>query len=181
MSENQPTIPVEAIAAFPPPGLGIPDAFTFSLDSRHLMYLYGEGNAQQRLYVLDIATGEKRVLLEPPDGGTQEDNLSPEEELRRQRLRMLSVGITQFERAETSNRLLLPLSGNLYVFDSDTNQLRQVLDGSDQPSVQNPTLSKDGSQIAFVQDAEICTLSAEGGQPRQTTSGARGRICAPGA
>ena len=98
MTDPKITIPIEALAVFPPPGMKSPNTFTFSQDGRQLMYLFsGDDDNTQLLYALDTETGQSRVLVEPPGGGVSEENLSPEEELRRQRLRMLAVGITQYQ------------------------------------------------------------------------------------
>ena len=86
---------IEDIAAFPLPGMAIPNSFAFSHDDTRLTYLLGTGQPPiQQLYALDVATGDSSVLASPPGGGASEENLSPEEELRRQRARMLAIGLT---------------------------------------------------------------------------------------
>jgi dipeptidyl-peptidase-4 len=173
MTTPKPTLSIEALAVFPLPGMGIPASFVFSLDGSRLMYLYGGGSPLQQLYALDVATGGKRVLVAPPGGGVREGALSHEEELRRQRERMLTVGITHFYRAKTTDRLLLPVAGDIYLYD-EAGGLRKVVDCAGSPPALNPTLSPDGAWAAYVQDAEVCVIPADGGGARQITSGARG-------
>src|SRR5690242_6676290 len=99
MSDHKPrpTFPIEEIATFPPPGMALPNAFAFTHDDRLLAYLYGTGQPPvQQLLALDVAAGQTSTLVQPPGGGVREDQLSPEEELRRQRERNLSVGLTHF-------------------------------------------------------------------------------------
>ncbi|MBZ0276564.1 MAG: S9 family peptidase [Anaerolineae bacterium] len=173
MTKPEPTFSIEELAVFPLPGMGLPANFVFSRDDSRLMYLYGDGGPLQQLYALDTKTGEVRVLVAPPGGGVNEKALSPEEELRRQRERMLTVGITHYYRAQLSDRLLLPIAGNVYVYD-DEGGLRQVVDCAGKPPALNPALSPDGEWVAYVQDAEVYVVSATGGDARQVTSGARG-------
>lgn len=177
MTDNRhtPRIPLEATAAFPPPGMAVPNTLSFSLDGREVRYLASTASDPvQQLYAFDTQTGTARLLATPPGGGTREDNLSPEEELRRQRERMLAVGITHYMRARRAERLLVPLMGDLYVLDAGADGLRRVVDNTGQPPALTPRLSPDGAWIAYVQDAEVYIVSADGGSPQQVTHGARG-------
>src|SRR5579863_9931792 len=122
---SSPRFPIEAVAETPGPGLKAPHSFSFSQDDRLVTYLMAAGeHGIQQLYALDPATGKSSVLVAPPGGGVKEDALTPEEELRRQRMRMLATGITQYSRAKHAERLLIPLSGNIYVKDGPEGALR---------------------------------------------------------
>jgi dipeptidyl-peptidase-4 len=167
--------PIEAIAVTPGPGLKAPHDFSFSQDDRQVTYLLAAGeNAIQQLYALDTTTGESAVLVAPPGGGVSEDTLSPEEELRRQRQRMLATGITGYSRAKRAERLLVPVGGNIYVKDGSESTLRLLVDTSGKEPAITPALSADGEWVAYVQDAEVYVVAAAGGTPRQITRGARG-------
>lgn len=169
------TIPIEATAVFPPPGMAIPNTISFSADGSLIYYLSSTtDNPIQQLYAFDIQTGQQRVIVAPPNGGTTEDKLSPEEELRRQRERMLAIGITHYYRAKDSDRLLIPILGDIFVQDGPAAPLRKVVDNAGKSPALNPTFSCDAEWIAYVQDEEIYVVSAAGGEPRQVTTGARG-------
>ena len=172
-----PELPIEALAVFPPPGMAVPNSFVFTRDDRHLYYLAGHPqSAVQHLYRLDIETGEHDIAASAPEGGTTEEKLTPEEELRRQRLRRLTQGITEFQRAKYSDRLLIPLPDGLYVIDTLYTPLRQVLavDSLNEAPILSPKLSPDGEWIAYVQDSELYRVSVHGGTPQQLTYDARG-------
>jgi dipeptidyl-peptidase 4 len=173
MTDSTARLPIEALAVFPPPGMAAPNSFVFSRDSLTLFYLAARESANQQLYALDIPSGETRLAAAPLGDGSQEDKLSLEEELRRQRARMLEVGITQFQRAADADRLLIPLSGDVYVQDAPDSPLRKVVDCAGQSPAVTPMLSPDGTKIAYVQDGELYVVPAAGGEPKQITHGAR--------
>src|SRR5258705_552723 len=116
------------------------------------------------------------ALAPRPGGGLGKAALPPAEELRRQRERSLAPGLTRYSRAERAERLLIPVSGDLYVLDGPGAPLRLVGDGAYAPPILASALSPDGSQIAFVRDAELYVVPADGGgaRPRQLTICARG-------
>ena len=165
----------EDIATYPLPGTAIPGDFAFSPDDGLITFLHSaDGSLTRQLYALDPETGERRVLVTPPDGGLREENVSLEEALRRERQRQRGLGITQYAWARHANRVLVPLQGALYVQDGADAPLREILPRSAEHRAIDPQLSPDGAWIAYVQDAELHVVSTDGGAPRQLTAGARG-------
>jgi dipeptidyl-peptidase 4 len=173
---EQEKFPIEASASYPAPGMAVPNKFIFSQDDTRLLYLFrtDSTNSAQVLHALDVKSGEQSVAAYPPGGGVQEDRLSPEEELRRQRERMLAVGLTHISRAGRSDRVLVPVSGAIYVIDNSGDPLRLVFDNGDDAPALTPRLSADGAWVAYVQAEELYIIPAAGGQPRQITHDARG-------
>src|SRR5215213_6419936 len=169
-----PELPLEAVVSYPLPGMAIPGAITWSPDDRLITYLYSpERGLTRQLYAFEPASGERRLLLAPADGGATEENISLEEQLRRERLRQRELGVTQYAWARHTNRILVPLRGDIYVQDGLDAPLRKIVASNGVPAL-NPQLSPDGASVAYVQDAELYVVSTEGGEPRQLTSGARG-------
>jgi dipeptidyl-peptidase 4 len=164
MSEYKPTIPPEALGSNIAPGFATPSAFTFSADSKQLLFLRPGDNEVQGIWSLNTETGEARLLIAAPEGGLDEANLTPEEVLRRQRLRQMSRGITRFQLHPQSGRLLIPLEG-LYQANVSGTPLQKILD----KSVQNPTLSPNGELIAYVENGNIWVMGLEDGLPHQIT------------
>jgi len=171
--ENNP-LTVEEVARVPLPGMALPGALAFSPDDRLLTYLFSpEGNLMRLLYRFDPETGQHSALA-APTGGATEDNLSLEEKLRRERQRQLELGVTGYAWADKANRLLIPLPDGLYVQDDAApRRTRRVVDKAGGPLL-DPQFSPDGNWAAYVQDAELYVVSADGGAPRQVTHGARG-------
>ena len=110
----------EDVATYPLPGMATPGDFAFSPDDRLITYLLSPDESLTRqLYALDPGSGERRLLVAPPGGGTTEEGVSLEEALRRERQRQRALGVTQYAWARHANRLLVPLHGALYVQDGD--------------------------------------------------------------
>ncbi len=169
------SFPIEEVAVSPEPGRALPNSFIFHRDGTRVTYLFGFGKQPvQQLYALDVATGATSVLVSPPGGGVREERLSLEEELHRQRARSLAIGLTHYSQAKTSDRLLVPLMGDLYVQDGAGGPLRKIFDHADQAPALTPAFSPDGEWVAYVQDAEVSIVPVAGGTPRQITQGARG-------
>jgi len=179
-SMNAPTPPregaisIEEVATHPRPGTSTPGAVRFSPDGKHLTYLFSPGGTLSRdLYVQPVEGGERSLLFTPPGGGATEDNLSEEEKLRRERLRMRSLGVTSYQWSKKSGRFLVPVRGDLWVQDGLDAKPRQVLDTEGSPALDS-RFSPDGEHVAYVRDAELHVVPAAGGDPVQVTEGARG-------
>ena len=194
--DRQPTIPIEEIAKFPPPGMSAPVSFSFSPDDSLLTYLYGaDGSPVRKLYALDTRTGESRVIQAAAEPESEDPTI--EEQLLRQRQRQLGRGIVRYSWADSGDVILIPAQSGVYVKDGAEAQIRRVVSAESGPTL-DPQLSPDGSQVAYVMDAEIyaCPVprygiapvsvgepgsgelvessSGEPVGPRQLTSGARG-------
>ena len=186
--DHPPRIPIEEIAKFPPPGMSTPVSFSFSPDDSLLTYLYGEGGSPVRkLYALDTQTGEPRVIQAAAE--PESDDLTIEEQLLRQRQRQLGQGIVRYSWADSGDVILIPAQSGVYVKDGPEAPARRVVSAEGGPTL-DPQLSPDGTQVAYVQDAEVYVAQVSGGEsgsgelvesgpgelvePRQLTHGARG-------
>ena len=171
-----PQVPLEEVARYPLPGMVQPTSFAFSADDRHLTYLHSpERSLRRELWAQDVASGDTTVLA-GADGGATEEDLSLEEKLRRERQRELGIGVTRYAWAERGERLVVPGPGGVEVLDGVAagGARRTLLAELDGP-VLDPTLSPDGSLLAFVLDGEVHVVDADGsGHPRVVTAGARG-------
>lgn len=159
---------IEDVAKVPPPGTAIPLSVQYSPDGT-LTYLYSPGNTLvQELFVHDLATSQRNVAFAAPEGGATEENLSPEEKLRRERLRMRSLGVTQYSWAKHANRFVVPLRGDLWVQDGVGASPRKIVDTDDSPAM-DPKFSRDGDRLSYVVDGQVFVIPVEGGEPLQLT------------
>ncbi|MBK9710088.1 MAG: S9 family peptidase [Kouleothrix sp.] len=172
--DRAPALPIETIATYPLPGMAVPGEIAFSPDDRLISFLWSPDRSLTRqLFAFDPATGARSLLASAPGGGATEENISLEEKLRRERARQRELGVTYYAWARHADRILLPLRGDIYVQDGPGASPRQILDSAGTPAL-DPQLSPDGAWVAYVQDAELYVLPADGGEPRQLTTGARG-------
>ncbi len=169
----QPAFPIEEVAKYPSPGNVAPGALAFSPDDALLTFLYSPDHSLARqLFAYDLKKGQRRQFFEL-NGGATEENLSQAEALRRERQRQLSTGITQYEWASKSNRMLVPLPDGLYIKDGLEAPLEKILAVEGEPAL-DPRFSPDGQWVSYVQDSELYVVPARDGEPRRLTFGGRG-------
>ncbi len=152
----------EIVARFPRPGASAPQKIAFVPGSRRIAYLFsGRGDLARDLWEMDLATGEKRILLAAAGGGPGARPMSREEELRRERERLRESGVTHFAWADDAPALLVPLRGDAWV------DGRVVARG-----LASPRLSRDGRLLVFVREGEVWAMPLPEGLERRLTSGA---------
>ncbi len=173
-NQEERQMPIEEVARFPLPGMSIPSRLAFSPNDRLVSYLFSpEGGLTQQLYAYDLEKAEHHLLVTPPAGSVAEENISLEETLRRERLRRVELGITDYAWSAAGNRLLVPVDGDLYLGDAPFQPLRKLVSGDGIP-IQDAQFSPDGNWVAYVQDAEIYVVSVVSEEVQQLTSGAHG-------
>ena len=124
----------------------------------------------QDLYEFNTATGEEQLLLTADSilKGADE-RLSPEERARRERMRLSARGIATYQLSKDGQRLLVPLSGRLFVIERPTGAVRELVSDKGYPI--DPRFSPDGQSVACVRDHELFVIATESGAERQLTSG----------
>lgn len=106
MNEKDFPFAVEDIVQTPLPGYVAPTAVSFSPDDSLVSYLFSpQGNLNRRVYTFDVKNGESSLVFSPPDGGVDESNISPEDKLRRERLRERGLGVTWYEWIKTNLKM----------------------------------------------------------------------------
>eukprot|EP00537_Pseudo-nitzschia_pungens_P018379 CAMPEP_0172404780 /NCGR_PEP_ID=MMETSP1061-20121228/64356_1 /TAXON_ID=37318 /ORGANISM="Pseudo-nitzschia pungens, Strain cf. pungens" /LENGTH=806 /DNA_ID=CAMNT_0013139723 /DNA_START=295 /DNA_END=2715 /DNA_ORIENTATION=+ len=156
---------------------GAPTKIRFGADNESLIYLgagSGDAGLTQRLWkrtfihdgiiAVEDTDDVTTELAKPPEGVGQEDTLSEEEKLRRERTRQLETGITNFEYSANKKVLLCPIGNDLFVLreGENKNELVQIVDSSALPgSVIDPHVSDDGSMVVFVCENELYAAPTE--------------------
>jgi dipeptidyl-peptidase 4 len=144
-------------------GAGTPRGFTITPDGKSVLFLRsGPRSVVQDLYEFDAATGQERVLLTADQilKGAEE-NLSPEEQARRERMRMSSRGIASYSLSKDGSTILVPLSGKLYLVERATAKTREIGTRTGFPI--DPRFSDDGSKIGCVRDGDLCVIDVASG------------------
>ncbi|HEU5383252.1 MAG TPA: S9 family peptidase [Ktedonobacteraceae bacterium] len=173
MTDRQ--LSLEDVAHYPRPGMDTPNNVEFTPDSQKVAYLLGAtGSSAQELWTYDLASGTRRQVTKLLESATHAPGqFSIEEQLRRERSRQRSSGVTSYQFIQAEEKkpltLLVPFDGKLYLA-RDEESLTPLLDSE---GAVDARLSPDGAYVAFVRSGELYVTPTDGtGQPRALTSGA---------
>jgi dipeptidyl-peptidase-4 len=152
--------------------LGRPTKPKFTPDGKHLLFLRAEGPKTPKLWLFEfeVATRKTRELLSPEallKGA--EENLSPEEKARRERMRVSVGGFADYQLSPDGTQVLVMLSGKLYVFDRASAKARELATG--EGSIVDPKWSPDGKMISFVKDQDVWIFDLTSGKAQAVTIG----------
>lgn len=156
--------------------LGRPSAIRPAPDGEAVLFLRsGPRSFVRDLYELDMATGEERVLLtaEKILQGAEEE-LTAEEMARRERMRLTARGIASFSISRDGGRILVPLSGRLFVIERAGDRITELVSAAGYPI--DARFSPDGKSVSCVRDGELYVIDVASGEERRLTSGATGTI-----
>jgi dipeptidyl-peptidase-4 len=151
-----------------------------SPDGRFIAYLRGKDSNKDRLdlWAYDIARHEHRLLVDSALLEPQERALSPEEEQRRERQRTSSLsGIVEYEFSPDSRYLLVPLGGDLYVYDlqaTPDKAVRRLTKGEGYET--DAHFSPRGSYVSFIRNQNLVVYDLASSTQRAITRDGGGLI-----
>ncbi len=151
---------------------GYPTGIKLVPDGSAVLFLRSPSRSfVQDLYELNTATGEERLLLTADQilKGADE-KLSPEERARRERMRLSARGIATYQLSKDGKRILVPLTGRLFVIERASGALTELKSDKGYPI--DARFSPDGQSVACVRDDELFVIDIASGTERQLTSGA---------
>jgi dipeptidyl-peptidase-4 len=159
------------VAKRPAPGTVVPGGIEFTHDGKSLVYLKSESDSLNRvLWRVEVAKGSTpRVVARPPGSGNTDVNVSKEEALRRERMRVVDTGITSVVRAAKADVAVIPLNSDLYI-QRGTGPLERLTE-TQAPEI-DPKLNADGTKVAFVREKELFVLDIATRKETQLTHGA---------
>ena len=154
-----------------------------SPDGRLVAYLKGAADNKDRqdLWAYDLKTRQHRLLIDArallPPGG---EALSPEEAARRERQRSSALsGIVEYSFASDSRRLLVPLGGDLYVYDLGLPPERALRRLTNTPAYETDArFSPRGNFVSFIRDQNLFAIELATGREIAVTTGASGLVSA---
>lgn len=156
--------------------MGQPSHVVLTPDGKEALFLRsGPRSFVQDLYSFEVASGQERVLL-TADAllGGDEEQLSADEKARRERMRLTSRGITGFEVSKDGTRLLVPLSGRLFVYERAGGTVKELKSDAGYPL--DPRFTPDGAGVACVRGGEVHLIDLASGVEKTLTSGAGGSV-----
>lgn len=142
-----------------------------SPDGKTILFLRSEArNPKRSLFEFDCATGKTRELLtaEKLLNGVDEQ-LTPEEKARRERMRVSAGGFADFFPDETASRILLPLSGKLFIFNRADGIVKQLKIPAG--TIIDPKWAPNNKLISYVRDADVCVYDIEQDKETRVTVG----------
>lgn len=140
-------------------------------DGKAVLFLRSQARvAKLSLFEYDVATGKTRELLTPQTllKGAEED-LSPEEKARRERMRVSVGGFTTYQLSDDGMLILLSLSGRLYIYDRTTARSRELITGTG--TLLDPRFAPDGTKVAYVRDNDVYVLDLATQKEQAVTKG----------
>jgi dipeptidyl-peptidase-4 len=151
--------------------LGRPAKALPTPDGRAVLFLRAQARSPKlELYQFDVASGDTRLLLSPEDllKGAEE-KLTAEEKALRERMRISLGGFTDFQLSKDGQRVLLSLSGKLYVVDRLSRAVRELKTSSG--SLVDPKFAPDGNRVSYVLDHDVYVIDLETGKEHRVTTG----------
>ena len=161
-------IPIEEISKFPLPGMDFPSSFSFSPDGKYLTYLKSvDSSGYKGLYGLDLTDKSEFLIADKLGDPSAKETL--EEQLRRQRLRQMSGGISQYFWTKDS-KILIPYQGNIYWLEGPFSTPEILVSASNHPCL-DVKASPNGKFISFVSNGDIHLLEVTSRSSFQLTDG----------
>lgn len=156
--------------------LGRPNRAKPTPDGKAVLFLRAEPRVpKMQLYEFDVATKQTRLLLSPEQllKGAEE-NLSPEEKARRERARISVGGFTNYELSRDGARILLSLSGKLYIYERATGKIQELKTSAG--TILDPRLSPNGNLVSYVVDNDVYVFDLAEAKERRLTTGGTDRL-----
>ena len=147
----------------------------FAPDGKTVSFLKGspEHDDVLDLWGFDLASGRSTRRVDAAALSTGE--LSDEERSLRERRRLFVGGIVDYEWNPDGRQLLLPIDGNLFVYNLSEDIIdTQLVDGDTFES--DVRFSPDGSRISFVRDGDLFVIDTDGENLRQLTNDATATV-----
>jgi len=152
----------------------------FSPDGRRITYLRAKAEAKDTydLWAYDLRTGRHALLVDSARLATAGAALSAEEEARRERQRTSSLGgILEYDLSPDGRRVLVPLGGDLYLYDTGAPAERAMRRLTDTAAYETDAhFSPRGRYVSFVREQNLFALELASGREIQLTQGCEGLV-----
>ncbi len=150
---------------------GRPERPRFSPDGKSVIFLRSAANdSRQLLYELELASGQTKELLSPESllQGASE-TLTAAEKARLERQRVSARGFTSYQLSTDGSKLLVVLSGKLYVVERVSKKTTQLKTGDG--ACIDPKFSPDGSRVGYVRDNDVHVVDLASNKESRVTTG----------
>jgi dipeptidyl-peptidase-4 len=145
-------------------------------DGSSVTFLRGKSTDQNQLDLWEYNLKDRatRLLVDSKKLEPHGEQLSDAEKARRERARIAGLhGIVDYQWAPDSSRLLIPLNGDLYLYDLADGQVRRLTHGA---SALDPRISPKGHYVSYVHDQNLWVIDLASGKSTQLTHDGKGNI-----
>ncbi|WP_417665592.1 alpha/beta fold hydrolase [Pseudidiomarina sp.] len=160
---------IERIFSAPNLTTSAPQQIKFSPSGTHVSYLAGSTEHPNvlDLWLYDVRENQHQRIVKAADLTNPNQQLSAEEQARRERLRVRSSGIVDYYWAPDSTAILFPVNGQLYLFDRAAKQASKLTD--DNLFATDIRFSPQGTYISFVHDYNLFVIDRATNKTHQLT------------
>jgi len=146
--------------------LGVPRNITVSPDGRTVRFVRTPDGVTRtgQLWELDVETGTESLLVDPAALLDGSEELSAEEQARRERLRESAAGIVGYDADPTGRWACFALSGRLWATHLGVRSTRALPTGGG--AVIDPRLDPTGRRIAYATDGGLRVIELNGQDDR---------------
>lgn len=170
-------LPIERVFSAPALSGPAPRGVQLSPDGAVVTYLKPESDDQTTfdLWALPVKGGPARLLV---DGSTVESRgaaLTEAEKGRRERQRIGgNHGVVEYRWDESSDKILIPAAGQLYLADAKTGELRKL--GETGGAATDAKISPTGRYVTYVRDQNLHAIDVRSGRHFALTTEGRGAL-----
>ncbi|MEY3733245.1 MAG: hypothetical protein RL347_604 [Actinomycetota bacterium] len=146
--------------------LGAPRSFTIDAERARIVFLRSRGGTDPVtcLWTLDLSTGAETSIADPGDMLGDAESLPPEERARRERMREVSAGVTDYATDRSCDVAVFALSGAPYAVRIDGSQAPVTI-AAPGPVI-DPRPDPTGVWAAYVSDRSLWVAPLDGGPAR---------------
>lgn len=151
----------------------------FSPDGRYVTYLQGKADNKDQLdlWAFDTRSGKAQLLVDSRALVGGEERLSAQEEARRERQRTASLrGIVEYSFSADGRRLLIPLGGDLYLYDLGArgNPVTRLTQTESYET--DARFSPRGGFVSFIRDQDLFVIDLATRREQAITTDGEGLI-----
>jgi dipeptidyl-peptidase-4 len=148
----------------------------FSPDGKRLTFLKGKENAPKvyDLWEVKLDTLTQKMLVDSNDLTGGKEELSKEEKDRRERLRLFSSGIVSYEWSPSSESILFPVAGRLFLWESESDSIVSL--NTEPTNLMDPKFSANGSYITYVEDQNVKYIKVSDKSVKSLTTEGKGDV-----
>lgn len=144
--------------------LGSPRNFTVTPDGGSVLFLRSPSGTDRSnaLWALDVTTGDERLVVDPA-ALLAVDDVSPEEQARRERARERATGITSYATDSGATLAVFAISGRAFVAAPSGGAAREL--PVQQPII-DPRPNPTGTAVAYHSDGQLRVIGTDGSADR---------------